>query len=164
VNDNKPVFEKLMYTTNVLESAKYGDVFKVRAVDADAPNTANSKVIYTIESGAMDKFSIDANTGLVKLVDNVDLDRDVYGLSYTLKIVATNYNSFINISRDFSSSTTVAAANRMDTESWASAAQDLHEIFGSINNESFVRTNYCFLKVQVVDVNNKKPYFLRNNE
>jgi hypothetical protein len=144
-----------------VESAEYGDVFQVRAFDSDAPYTANSKIIYTIESGSMEKFSIDANTGLVKLIDNVDLDRDVYGASYLLKIVATNYNSFINISHMLSNATTT---NKIELEqsglTWA--MQNFEEMFG--NNDSFVRQNYCFLRIQIVDVNNKKPYFLRNNE
>jgi hypothetical protein len=144
-----------------LESSKYGDVFQVRAFDLDAPNTANSKIIYTIESGAMEKFSIDANTGLVKLIDNVDLDRDVYGASYLLKIVAANYNSFINITHMLSNESTT---NKIELEQsdLAWAMQNFEEMF--LNNDSFTRQNYCFLRIQIIDVNNKKPYFLRNNE
>ncbi len=144
-----------------MESSKYGDVFQVRAFDLDAPNTANSKIIYTIESGAMEKFSIDANTGLVKLIDNVDLDRDVYGASYLLKIVAANYNSFINITHMLSNESTT---NKIELEQsdLAWAMQNFEEMF--LNNDSFTRQNYCFLRIQIIDVNNKKPYFLRNNE
>ena len=157
VNDNKPVFDQLLYLTDLSESAKYGDVFQVRARDADAEHTGNAKVIYAIESGAKDKFSIDASTGLIKLVENAELDKDLYGSSYLLKIVASNYNSFATAGSNSSSVIEIEASSlELEAEN-----NKLDQIF---NANRTARTNHCFLRVRIVDVNNKKPYFLRNNE
>lgn len=59
----------------------------------DAPNTAHSKIIYSIISGNKDKFSIDSTSGMVRINENTNLDIDLYGASYTLKIVANDFES-----------------------------------------------------------------------
>lgn len=150
MNDNKPIFDKLLYSLNLPESFKYGEVYQVKAVDSDAPNTANSKIIYSIESGSQEKFLIDSHTGVVRLVDNSALDKDLHGSTYLLKIVASNFNSFTN-------------STGIDID---------YDILHGLNTDSFtnmssyqdIKTNYCFVRINIVDVNNKKPYFLRNNE
>ena len=58
----------------------------------DAPNTPNSEVTYRIETGARDKFQIDSITGQVTITEDTNLDRDVYGISYLLKITANNFD------------------------------------------------------------------------
>lgn len=107
------------------------------AFDLDAPNTLNSKVNYRIESGAREKFSIDANTGMVKLDDDTNLDKDVYGSFYTLKIVADDLASISN--------------NQLTT------AKSVHNVTNSTEN-------VCFLMIEIQDVNNKKPQFLSHTK
>jgi hypothetical protein len=155
VNDNKPFFEKLFYSAEVAESARYGDVIQLRALDFDAPNTANSKIIYSIESGAKNKFTIDPNSGLIKIVENAELDRETFGAQYLLKIVATNYNSFTNINSTASSTQKDMRKNL-----------EFDQIFNMLHlsRRNLTSTYYCYLKIDIVDVNNKRPYFLRNNE
>ncbi len=90
VNDHKPSFSKSLYTAQVLETANSGDVFRVEAIDLDAANTPNSEVTYRIETGARDKFYIEPTTGQIKITENTDLDRDMFGTSYLLKVSASN--------------------------------------------------------------------------
>ena len=60
---------------------------KVVATDADV-TSPNNELIYRIESGARDKFRIDAETGDITVESGADLDRDRYGEMYTLKVLA----------------------------------------------------------------------------
>jgi hypothetical protein len=99
----------------------------------DAPNTINSKINYRIESGAREKFSIDANTGMVKLDDDTNLDKDLYGSFYTLKIAADDLASINN--KQLTTSKT-------------------------FNNGTNSTENVCFLMIEIQDVNNKKPEFV----
>lgn len=109
------------------------------AYDLDAPNTPNSKVNYRIENGGLDKFYIDQNSGIVKIKENSNLDRDLFGSFYTLKIVANDFGSIglnkPNVSRVFSNDP-------------------------SVNNLG----NVCYLMIQIIDENNKAPEFNANFE
>ena len=107
------------------------------AVDSDAPNTLNSKVNYRIESGAREKFTIDANTGLVKLDDDTNLDKDAFGSFYTLKIVADDLASINN--------------NQLST------SKAVHNVTNSTQN-------VCYLMIEIQDVNNKKPQFVSDTK
>jgi len=111
----------------------------VTAFDSDAPNTLNSKVNYRIESGAREKFTIDANTGMVKLDDDTNLDKDVYGSFYTLKIVADDVASINN--------------NQL------TSTNSIRNITATNSTE-----NVCFLMIEIQDVNNKKPQFVSNTK
>jgi hypothetical protein len=79
--------------------------------------------------------------GLVKINENAYLDRDIYGSLYTLKIVATDLGAPYK-----PLSTTTAAL--------ASVSPDQHTINGD--------DNVCYLMIEIVDVNNKKPEFSNN--
>lgn len=111
----------------VLETARYGQVIQVNAIDLDAPNTANSKVIYSIENGNREKFSIDSTSGIITINQNANLDRDTYGSIYKLKISAQDFESISSKSK----------------------LQILEE-------------NFCYVIIDIVDVNNKKPKFIDN--
>lgn len=150
VNDNKPKFEKLFYSTRILETAKFGDVYQVTAIDQDAPNTLNSKIVYAIESGNdRDKFSIDSSTGMVKIIENSDLDRDLYGSFYTLKIAANDMSTTNSLSRVNSSSANSSNAN-----------DKLRSLIAPLTK---IKENVCYLMIEIIDVNNKKPEFSTSN-
>jgi hypothetical protein len=93
INDNFPKFEKKTYSTMLLETRKSGSVIQVNAFDLDAENTPNSKINYQIFKGGKDKFMIDAQTGLISIVPNANLDRDLFGNNYTLEIHAYDLGS-----------------------------------------------------------------------
>ena len=57
------------------------------AVDNDV-TSPNNQVLYRIESGARDKFRIDSLSGAISVESGASLDRDVYGATYTLSVVA----------------------------------------------------------------------------
>jgi hypothetical protein len=114
-----------------------GDVIQLNATDLDAPNTPNSRINYRIESGSRDKFYIDSNTGVIKINENANLDKDLFGSSYSLKIIANDYGS-LNLN-------------------------DAH--FKKSFNDSILTTdNTCYLRIDIIDVNNKMPVFTTNIE
>ena len=51
-------------------------VQRVRAVDDDNPNTPNGQVNYRIESGSLNKFTIDPNSGDVTTTSTFDIQTD----------------------------------------------------------------------------------------
>ncbi|XP_023930865.1 cadherin-23 [Lingula anatina] len=84
-NDNDPVFVNKSYTAEIYENATTGDtVLQVNATDLDKPGDPNSIIIYRIESGGMDKFRIEPNSGKIKVEKGARFDRetlDVYNLT-----------------------------------------------------------------------------------
>ena len=87
MNDNWPYFTEKLYSATIPENTKAGaNVTSVLAKDGDAPGTPNSQIIYRIESGARDKFRIDAELGVIVVESGANLDRDVFGKEYTLKV------------------------------------------------------------------------------
>jgi len=109
-----------------------GDVIQVKAVDLDAPGNANSKIIYSIQSGNKDKFFIDSASGVIRINENSNLDRDLFGSFYTLKIAASDFGS-------------------MNPSALDSNSTSIHS---NSSAESF-----CFVTIKVLDVNNKTPKF-----
>ncbi|XP_046351403.2 cadherin-23-like isoform X2 [Haliotis rufescens] len=76
VNDNAPIFEEDLYTVSVPENSTQGSVLlNVTATDLDI-GSPNNEFIYRIESGAMDKFRIDFETGSVFVETGAKLDRE----------------------------------------------------------------------------------------
>ena len=55
------------------------------ATDGDS-TYPNNDIIYRIDTGAKDKFGMDAGTGRITVTNGADLDRDVYGTRYTLTV------------------------------------------------------------------------------
>ena len=87
VNDNMPYFTEAFYNATIPENLQDGEnVTSVTARDDDAPNTPNSQIVYRIEDGAQDKFRIDAQYGTIIVQRGANLDRDVFGQEYILKV------------------------------------------------------------------------------
>lgn len=77
VNDNSPQFEHESYQCSVAEDLPGGStVLQVTAVDLDA-SSPNNLVAYRIQSGAQDKFIIDAGTGIIYVSPGANLDPDL---------------------------------------------------------------------------------------
>ncbi|XP_077999586.1 cadherin-23-like [Glandiceps talaboti] len=87
-NDNSPVFIPNEITTHIAETAREGEeLTQVSASDKDAD--INQHVTYRIESGGQDKFTINPNTGLIKIAPGQTLDREEKD-TYTLVVIATD--------------------------------------------------------------------------
>ncbi|XP_058240232.1 cadherin-23 [Hemibagrus wyckioides] len=86
-NDNPPVFSPSSFTVRLPENSPTGVVVtQLSATDADAGS--NGWLQYRLESGAQDRFVVDAISGAV-LVGNATLDREERG-SYRLVVIATD--------------------------------------------------------------------------
>ncbi|XP_056465863.1 cadherin-23-like [Gadus chalcogrammus] len=86
-NDNPPIFSPSSYSVRLPENSPIGVVVtQLSASDADAGS--NGWLAYRLESGAQDRFVVDAASGAV-LVGNATLDREDRG-SYRLVVVATD--------------------------------------------------------------------------
>lgn len=117
VNDHSPRFEQSFYQTSVAEDLPPGssvlqvfcelavslsalcrglklcshmNIQQVRAYDEDgsAPNNA---VVYRIQSGAEDKFVVDAITGVIRVAQGASLDPDLAQIKinfYSLNVIA----------------------------------------------------------------------------
>ena len=62
-------------------------VAKTFAFDDDATKP-NNETVYRIESGGLDKFRINAETGVITVIEGSSLDRDVFETQYSLSILA----------------------------------------------------------------------------
>ncbi|XP_074530895.1 cadherin-related family member 2-like [Halichoeres trimaculatus] len=76
VNDNSPEFPQATYRLNVTENADVGTVVaNISATDADAPDTENSQIMFSIEeSKYSNNFTIDPDTGVLR--NSGELDRE----------------------------------------------------------------------------------------
>ncbi|XP_035858977.1 protocadherin alpha-3-like [Sander lucioperca] len=77
VNDNSPVFTKEFYSATLKENVPVGTVvIQVNATDLD--EGANSEIIYSfgneVDTKLMDVFSIDENTGEIKVTGKIDFE------------------------------------------------------------------------------------------
>lgn len=77
-NDNKPVFEKSLYTAHLDEnSPRYSSVIRVKAEDQDSG--ANGQVRYSFSTLTKPKFrrafTIDSVTGLIRVQGDIDYER-----------------------------------------------------------------------------------------
>lgn len=126
-------------------------MIQVKAVDLDAAGTVNSKIIYSIESGNKDKFLIDSASGMVRINENSNLDRDLFGSFYTLKITATDLGSI---------STGADAPTSRQHHHTVHRSVPLSVDPADFNSNSTSHESFCFLTIKVLDVNNKKPKFI----
>ena len=87
VNDNPPVFEQLLYSTSIPESAPTGVVIiTVRASDLDSES--NAALRYAIVAGNINQeFEIDGSTGAITLARPLNFE---LVQSYTLSVRAGN--------------------------------------------------------------------------
>ncbi|PVD37771.1 hypothetical protein C0Q70_00372 [Pomacea canaliculata] len=84
INDNAPNFTQSSYSQIIKEDASLGSVVTtVHASDADG-SAPNNLVSYFIESGAQDRFRINATTGAIKVSGPLDREKTS---SYLLTIV-----------------------------------------------------------------------------
>ncbi|XP_055941511.1 cadherin-23-like [Argiope bruennichi] len=87
-NDGAPEFSNLPYRVSVKENAKGGtSVLRIVATDPDGPD---SDISYFIHNGAKDNFVLDQKSGLIAVASGADLDRDVYGLDYSIIVHAVD--------------------------------------------------------------------------
>ncbi|RZF35066.1 hypothetical protein LSTR_LSTR009658 [Laodelphax striatellus] len=86
VNNNSPIFERESYVATVKEDTPIGtSVEKVTALDADSG--VNAELIYRIEKGAFDDFSIDNMTGVIRVESKLDFDRRSF---YSIEIISVD--------------------------------------------------------------------------
>ncbi|XP_008071578.1 desmoglein-2 [Carlito syrichta] len=94
INDNEPVFTQDIFVGSVEElSAAHTLVMKISAVDADEPNTMNSKISYRIvsqEPAYPPVFYLNKDTGEI-YTTSITLDREEHS-SYTLTVEARDGN------------------------------------------------------------------------
>lgn len=87
-NDGAPLFLGEPYKVSVKENAPEGtSVIKIVATDPDGPD---NKISYAIESGGKDSFVIDSKAGIIRVVSEANLDRDIYGTEYKLIVHAVD--------------------------------------------------------------------------
>lgn len=91
VNDNPPIFQKSFYAKTIPEDLSSGSqVLEVKAFDLDG-SSPNNIIVYRIQSGAEDKFIINADTGIIYVANGASLDPDLTSSKktvYTLNILA----------------------------------------------------------------------------
>ena len=76
VNDFPPVFSQSSYDVMVAEDVPAAtSIFQVEATDADG-SAPNNRIAYRIQSGAMDKFVIDSDSGTIRIAEGASLDPD----------------------------------------------------------------------------------------
>uniref|UniRef100_A0AAQ4NVR7 Protocadherin 2 alpha a 15 n=1 Tax=Gasterosteus aculeatus aculeatus TaxID=481459 RepID=A0AAQ4NVR7_GASAC len=90
VNDNSPVFTNEIYSSTLKENSPAGTVvIRVNATDLDMG--ANSEIVYSfgheVDSKVMDVFSIDSNTGEIKVTGQIDFEQSK---SYEIDIQASD--------------------------------------------------------------------------
>lgn len=90
-NDFAPRFERFSYDVSILENLEPGTaIATVKAVDLDG-SAPNNLVYYRIVEGALDKFVIGSDTGVISIANGASLDPDLSDpkrLNYMLTIAA----------------------------------------------------------------------------
>ena len=91
VNDEKPMFLSTSYAMNLNENAvRHQRLLKVQANDGDSSLNGNNHLTYAFETQSTNDFSIDENTGVVTIVNSLDVEKRVV---YQLIIIATDNGS-----------------------------------------------------------------------
>nr|KAG5714955.1 hypothetical protein BaRGS_000443 [Batillaria attramentaria] len=89
INDFAPVFFPLTYTKTISENSAEGtSVVAVTATDQDG-TSPNNDFFYRIENGALDKFRMDFETGVISVEASARLDREEKQ-EYILRVSATD--------------------------------------------------------------------------
>lgn len=90
-NNNKPIFQKPIYSASVPESSPPGTIVEqVFATDADTGD--NAEISYRIQKGAFDDFYIDPKTGEVTVKSETKLDYD-RRKEYNIEVIAVDGGS-----------------------------------------------------------------------
>ncbi|XP_064182014.1 protocadherin gamma-A11-like isoform X40 [Anguilla rostrata] len=97
-NDNAPVFTQEIYKASISENAPRGTVLTtVSASDAD--QGSNGKVTYAISNtveNAAELFEIDQDTGVVKLIGNLDYEKEKH---FEIDLQARDYGELSDSSK-----------------------------------------------------------------
>lgn len=89
LNDNAPTFDSNSFNVNVPDRIKTNQfVFGAKAVDLD--EGANSRIVYSIVGKDVDKFIVNASTGVIKTAEELSLSGQGIDKVYSLIIIATD--------------------------------------------------------------------------
>lgn len=89
INDNFPTFEAPGFNVNVPDNIQAEEfVYGSKATDADEGD--NSKILYTISGKDMDKFTIDARTGVIKTRRALKSESHGFDMVYSIVMHATD--------------------------------------------------------------------------
>lgn len=90
-NEFAPKFEKYSYEADLMENLEGGtSILTVKAIDFDG-SSPNNLIFYRIVDGALDKFVIGSDTGVISIANGASLDPDLSDpkrLFYLLKVAA----------------------------------------------------------------------------
>ncbi|XP_070819428.1 protocadherin alpha-3-like [Chaetodon trifascialis] len=144
VNDNSPVFTQELYSATLKENVPVGTVvIQVNATDLD--QGANSEVIYSfgkeVDSKLMDVFSIDANTGEIKVIGQIDFEKSK---NYEIDIQASDKGP-VPLTTDKSVTITVIDVNDNAPEI------EVTSFSSSIKEDSKIGTTVALISVKDID-------------
>ncbi|XP_051275375.1 protocadherin alpha-3-like [Dicentrarchus labrax] len=144
VNDNSPVFTNELYSASLKENVPVGTlVIQVNATDLDMG--ANGEIIYSfgneVDSKLMDVFSIDANTGEIKVTGQIDFEESK---SYEIDIQASDKGP-VPLTTDKSVMITVIDVNDNAPEI------EVTSFSSSIKEDSKIGTTVALISVSDLD-------------
>ncbi|XP_042338269.1 protocadherin alpha-8-like, partial [Plectropomus leopardus] len=144
VNDNSPGFTNEFYSAMLKENVPVGTVvIQVNATDSD--QGANGEIIYSfgkeVDSKLMDLFSIDANTGEIKVTGKIDFEESK---SYEIDIQASDRGP-VPLTTDKSVTITVIDVNDNAPEI------DVTSFSSSIKEDSKTGTTVALISVSDLD-------------
>ncbi|XP_063732848.1 LOW QUALITY PROTEIN: protocadherin alpha-8-like [Eleginops maclovinus] len=144
VNDNSPVFTKESYSAILKENVPIDTVvIQVNATDLD--QSANSEIIYSfgndIDSTIMDVFSINSNTGEIKVIGKIDFEKSK---SYEIDIQASDKGP-VPLTTDKSVMITVIDVNDNAPEI------EVTSFSSSIKEDSKIGTTVALISVSDLD-------------
>uniref|UniRef100_A0A3Q3VNJ6 Cadherin domain-containing protein n=1 Tax=Mola mola TaxID=94237 RepID=A0A3Q3VNJ6_MOLML len=144
VNDNSPVFTKETYSATLQENVPVGTVvIQVNATDLD--EAANGDIIYSfgkeVDSKLMDAFSIDSNTGEIKVIGQIDFEESK---SYEIDIQASDRGA-VPLTTDKSVTITVIDVNDNAPEI------EVTSFSSSIKEDSKIGTTVALISVSDLD-------------
>lgn len=89
LNDNAPVFDATSFNVNVPDRIKKGQfVFGAQATDIDEGE--NSRIVYSIAGKDVQRFIVNASTGVIKTAEELSLSGQGVDKVYSLMIYATD--------------------------------------------------------------------------
>ncbi|XP_068596849.1 protocadherin alpha-8-like [Brachionichthys hirsutus] len=144
VNDNSPVFAKELYSATLKENVPVGTVvIQVNATDMD--QGANGEIIYSfgkeVDSKIMHLFSIDANTGAIKVAGQIDFEESK---SYEIDIQASDQGQ-VPLTTDKSVMINIIDVNDNVPEI------EVTSFSSNVNEDSKIGTTVALISVNDVD-------------
>ena len=140
--DGEPLFVNEPFTANVKENAPSNSVvIQIKATDPDGPD---SKLRYALIDGAKDNFLINSKTGQITVSPGANLDRDLYGDSYSVIITVTDLGHPIPLTSTTTLSITIEDVNNKPP----TFAQEAYVIYLS---DDKMNPNQEILKIKATD-------------